>query len=304
MTEIDYGRFHERLEKARGANTAGAVDSDARWELLRRFQQEWGYEPDGGPRRDRDEPDAHKEYVTALAAAACDGPVDDDEPADVDRSLAIPVALAEWWDLPFNSFADRSDLYETNPEWPPTVRPDPTGYGVSGGLAPDNPFVGPDEDQRVCVFMAENQYCNEWGYPAARGHLADPPVLVSARDDDGKPVWELQSRSLSEFFLHLAAARLPAHYGWTVEENEVSPEVVARIRQELRPMGLLPWRELGARTEFFGGPDVIVCHNTGYGDFELLAYGRTEQALRRLADTLGVDWEEWICEPESRHDGE
>ncbi|MFC5148869.1 hypothetical protein [Streptomyces aureoversilis] len=304
MTEIDYGQFHEWLQQARSAaegGTAGTAGTDVRWELLRRFQESWGYEPTGGERWEREEPDAHKTYVSGLKAGSSDAPVDD-EPCDVDPSLAIPAALDEWWGLPFNSFADRWRLYWTNPVWPPTVRPDPTGYGIAGGLPPENPFTGPSEDLRVCVFMAEDQYCNEWGYPAARSHLADPPVLVSAQDDDGQEGWVLQSRSLSEFFVLLAVTRLPAHYGWTVEEGSIDPGVLARLREKLRPMGLLPWRELGARTEFFGGPDVIVAHDTGYGDFELVAYGRTEQALERLAETLGVDWSESICEPESHRE--
>ncbi|KUJ68502.1 hypothetical protein ACZ90_18100 [Streptomyces albus subsp. albus] len=297
MTEIDYGRFHEWLQQAREANAAGGVDSDARWELLRRFQEEWGYRPAGGGRLQRDAPDAHKEYVSRLRASASTGPTGDG-PDDVDRRLAIPAALGEWWDLPFNSVADRWEVYETNQVWPPTVRPDPSGYGVSGGLPDGNPFVGPGEDQRVCVFMAENQYCNEWGYPAAHARLADPQVLVSGVDEESRPTWVLQSHSISEFLLQLAVTRLPADYGWTVEEDTVDPEVVTRLRADLRPMGFLPWRELGAHTEFLGGLDVIVAHNTGFGDFELVAYGRTVKALERLAGTLGLDWAEWICELE------
>ncbi|MFJ8017356.1 hypothetical protein [Streptomyces sp. NPDC096339] len=291
MTEIDYGRFQELLEQARGAAATGAVGSDARWELLRRFQEEWGYRPSSGGRRQRDAPDEHKQYVFNLKAAASAGPTDD-EPDDVDRSLAVPAALDEWWDLPFNSLADRWEAYETNPVWPPTIRPDPSGYGVSGGLPSGNPFVGPGDDRRVCVFMAENQYCNEWGYPAAHAHLADPPVLVSGVDEEYEPVWVLQSHSVSEFVLQLAVTRLPADYGYIVEEDEVDPEVVTRLRAHLRPMGFLPWRELGAHTEYFGGLDVIVAYNTGEGDFPLAAYGRTEKALDRLAGALGLDWAE------------
>ncbi|MBC2878793.1 MULTISPECIES: hypothetical protein [Streptomyces] len=297
-TEIDYGRFAERLEAARRVAATEPAGSAARWELLRAFQEEWGYEPTGGARWERDEPDAHKEYVTGLRPAAPEGDGTDAEPDDVDRSLPIPAALDEWWDLPFNSFADRWRLYWTNPVWPPTVRPDPTGYGVADGLPRDNPFTGPDEDPRVCVLMAEDQFCNEWGYPAARAHLVDPPVLVTVEDRE----WTLQSHSVSEFFLALAAVRLPDHYGWTVEEPELTPEAMARLREVLRPMGLLPWRELGAHTEFLGGPDVIAQHNTGYGDTELAFYGRTEAALHRLAAALGTDWSEEIAEPESHHE--
>ncbi|POX46146.1 hypothetical protein C3489_32485 [Streptomyces sp. Ru71] len=274
MTEIDYGRFHERLTAARDAGT------EARWELLRGFQQEWGYEPSGVERSGLDEPD-------------------EDDLERIDPALPVPAALRAWWELPYNSFADQPRLYWTNPEWPPTLRPDPTGYGAAGALPADNAFVGPDEDLRMCVFMAENQYCNEWGYPAARAHLADPPVLVSARDDDGEKAWLLQSHSVSEFFLQLAVNRLPDHFGWTVCTNEFTPEVLDRLRTRLRPLGLLPWRELGSHSVYFGGPDVIVQHDTGYGDWEIVAHGRTEEALHRLAGTLGLDWSEEIGEPEA-----
>ncbi|MFD7433792.1 hypothetical protein [Streptomyces sp. NPDC059861] len=274
MTEIDYARFPERLAHARGADTA------ARWELLRSFQEEWGYEPSGD-----------RERVRTDDADEASGPVD--------PTLAIPAALAEWWDLPFNSFADQPRLYWTHLEWPPTIRPDPAGHGVRGALPPDNPFVGPEEDLRVCVFMAEYQYANEWGYPAARSALADPPVLVAAEDDDGKEGWMPQSHSVSEFFLQLAVNRLPEHFGWTAGESEIAPETVTRLRAHLSPLGLLPWRELGARSEYFGGPDVIVRHDTGMHDLALTAYGRTEEAVRTLAESLGIEWSEGIGEPES-----
>ncbi|MFI5689555.1 hypothetical protein [Streptomyces sp. NPDC051636] len=272
MTEIDYALFADRLERARRGGTT------ARWELLREFQEEWGYRPSGRP-------------------PAADDP--DEEPSGgVDPALPVPAALAEWWDLPYNSFVDRPRLYWTNPEWPPTVRPDPSGYGGSEGLPRKNAFVRPDEDLRVCVFMAENQYCNEWGYPAARSALADPPVLVAAHDDDGEDGWQPQSHSVSEFFLHLAVHRLPASLGWTACLNGLTGDTEERLRTRLRPTGLLPWRELGSRTEHFGGPDVLVAHDTGWGDWELTAYGRSPRALERLAETLGVSWTEGVCEPE------
>ncbi|MFF9277242.1 hypothetical protein [Streptomyces griseosporeus] len=276
MTEIDYGRFHERLELARAAGT------DARWELLRAFQEEWGYTPSGAAKAEGDGLDD----------------VDEDDLARTDPSLPVPAALRTWWQLPYNSFADRPGLYWTNPEWPPTLRPDPTGYGASGALPAENPFTGPDEDLRVCVFMAEYQYCNEWGYPAARAHLADPPALVSVQDEQGKDTWLRQSHSLSEFFLHLAVNRLPAHFGWTVHTDGLEPEAMTRLHTHLRPLGLPPWRELSSEAEYFGGRDVIVQHDTGFGDWEIIAYGRTKGALLRLADVLGVDWSDEIEPPD------
>ncbi|MEU5092759.1 hypothetical protein [Streptomyces sp. NPDC021356] len=298
---IDYGRFRERLESVRPAGEADMAGTGARWELLREFQEQWGYMPTGGERWEREAPDLHKEYLAGLKAAH-PGEPEDDRPESVDPRIPVPAALDEWWNLPFNSFADRSELYETNPEWPPTVRPDPGGYGVSDGLPSDNPFTEPDEDPRVCVFMAENQYCNEWGYPAARAHLADPPVLVSALGDDGEEGWIRQAHSVSEFFLLLALVRLLPHYGWTVEDDEPGEELLARVREKLTPLGFEPWREMTCRSEYYGGLDVIVCHDP-QSDYlsELTVYGRTREALEHLAQTLGVDWSEDVCGPESGH---
>ncbi|MQY05584.1 WD40 repeat domain-containing protein [Actinomadura macrotermitis] len=272
---IDYGRFAERLRRPAG-----------RWDLLRGFQEEWGYEvPQDARSWERDAPNEHKEYVRGLSGEDGD---------DSDPSLPIPEALGEWWDLPFNSFVHSARLYETNPEWPPTLRPDPTGYGVSDALPPGSPFMPANGDPRLCVFMAENQYCNEWGYLAADSAEPDPRVLVSTGDD-----WVLQAASVSQFFLHLAVDRLPRHFGWTVEVSELPGEVLERLRAAYPPLGLEPWCELGRHVTAYGAPDAILFHDTGIGDFELVATGRTEEALREVARVLEVDWDEWICEPES-----
>lgn len=307
MTEIiDYGRFRERLESVLPRWDESdrmsseeffehVADTGPRWELLRQFQEEWGYVPSGDQRWPRGLEAGHRTYVRELKAEQLGA--EEDEP---DSSLPIPGALAEWWDLPFNSFVQQPRLYWTNPEWPPTERPDPTGYGIAGALPEEGfSFIKEDTDRRVCVFMAEYQYCNEWGYPAAFAEFADPAVMVTDADDEGNAVWAYQSRSISEFFLQLAAMRLPAHFGWTVEENEVESRAVERLGEALPWMGFLRWRELGARTHLFGAPDAIVSYNEGEGDFELQAYGRTPKALEDVARTLGLDWTDPICEPES-----
>ncbi|MCO5972975.1 hypothetical protein [Actinoallomurus soli] len=303
---IDYGRFAERLRRVMprwddrdrmspAAFAEHLADTGPRWELLRVFQEEWGYEPPGGePRWPRWSESEHEAYVRRLKAEGTDEE-DGDEWDRVDLTLPVPAALDEWWDLPFNSFTYRPRLYWTNPEWPPTVRPDPTGYGVSDGLPPGNPFVGPDDDHRVCVFKAEYQYCNEWGYLAAEAALPDPKVLVSTGDG-----WVVQARSISEFFLQLAVTRLPAHYGWTVRLYDPEPELVDRVRRDLPELGLLPWRELGADTLAYGALDAIVyLDDGGLVDFPLVVHARTRTALEDLARTLGADWADEIESPEA-----
>lgn len=173
---IDYGRFAERLAAQR-ANQ----DPAKRWDLYREFQAEWGYVPTGGERwegGDPVEPD-DEEY-------------DEDDLASMVPPEKIPAALPEWWKLPYNSFADSWLMYWTNPEWPPTWRPDPGGYGVAEGLEPDSAFVVDPEDLRMCCFTAEYQYCNEWAYQSAEAHLDDPRVFVTTGEG-----WVLQADSLS-----------------------------------------------------------------------------------------------------------
>ncbi|GAA2071236.1 hypothetical protein [Actinomadura alba] len=304
MTEIiDYGRFAERLRRVmprwdvreRTSPEEFAehlADTSPRWTLLREFQEEWGYEtPDGGPVWPRWSEDEHKAYLRRLKAAATGE--EDDRFAAVDMTLPIPRALDEWWDLPFNSFTHRPSLYWTNPEWPPTVRPDPTGYGVADGIPEDSPLAGPGDERRVCVFKAEYQYCNEWGYLAAESALADPKVLVSIEDG-----WVTQSRSVTEFFLQLAVERLPAHYGWSVHLYEAEPELVERVRRTFPELGLLPWRELGTETVTYGAPDAIIYHDVReFSDFPFIVHARTRAALERVAGTLGVDWTDQLEEP-------
>lgn len=296
---IDYGQFHERLDRARQASAAG--DSAGRWQLLREFQEEWGYQPSPDAKRwERWEPDEHREYIQALKSEHL-GVMDDDGPfPGVDLSLPIPRALDEWWDLPFNSFADRYRLYFTHPIWPPTVIPDPSGYVPGDALPDDSPYARPGKESRVCAFTAEYEYCNIWGYPAALAHEDDPVALISAVDDDDKPAWLLQAHSISEFFLLLAVNRLLPHFAWTVEVYETEPALLDRIGADLTPLGFEPYREMGAHTLYYGGPDLIVCHETGQADIPpVTAYGRTPEALRAFADAVGVDWSDEISEPES-----
>jgi hypothetical protein len=273
---VDYGVFAERLRAAPN-----------RWDVLREFHEEWGYAvKPGSSRWDRWSEDEHEAYVRELH-----GKADDDRFEGVDTALPIPAALDEWWELPFNSFTHDAQHYETNPVYPPTVRPDPSGYGVAGPLQDDSDLVAPDADRRVVVFMAENQYCNEWGYLAAEAHEPDPRVLVSVDDDE----WVLQARSVSEFFLQLTVQRLPRALGWSLEvyEEDVADQtlgsagLLARIRAEMPALGFEPWAELQQNTIVHGGPDVLVYHADGeLGGLRFT--GRTPEAVLELASRLGV----------------
>ncbi|MFI9809125.1 WD40 repeat domain-containing protein [Streptomyces sp. NPDC052301] len=301
---IDYGRFGERLrsvmprwgERERippAEFTAHLADTAPRWELLRSFQEEWGYEvPADAVPWQRWSESEHKLYLRRLRGEEA-GEGDDDPFESVDLSLPVPAALDEWWELPFNSFTHSPRLYWTNPEYPPTLRPDPGGYGVAGGLPDDSPLVPAGADRRVCVFKAEYEYCNEWGYPAAEAGLPDPRVLVSVSEKE----WVLQAGSLSEFFLQLAVQRLPSHYGWTVYGDDDTERIVSWVEEELPALGFRPWRELGRHITVYGAPDALVFHDTGHGDFELTVHGRTAEALESLGARMGLDWSDRIRTP-------
>ncbi|MEV7615524.1 hypothetical protein [Streptomyces sp. NPDC089799] len=289
---IDYGRFAERLRSQQGKS---------RWELLDAVQREWGYEDPGG------EP----------VASRWDGENSD---YGIDESLPVPAALAEWWDSPVNSFSFRPRLYWTHTQWPPSIWVDEAGDddpydedffdaeeddedeedqeddvfldpARADGLAEDSPLLPADApDRRICVFMSEYQYCNQWGYLAAEASHADPRVVVSTGGG-----WQLQSRSLSEFFLQLALSRLPGTYGWTLRmrrsDVEHAPAVLERLTASYPELGLLPWQELGCDSLMYGGPDVLITHGRGRGaDFALVVHGRTREALLQAVGTLGIDW--------------
>ncbi|MEV5570360.1 hypothetical protein AB0L06_09930 [Spirillospora sp. NPDC052269] len=274
---VDYGAFAERLNSA-----------TSRWDLLREFQEEWGYavEPGSSPEMERWSEDEHNEYLLAL-----DGKTDGYR--GVDLTLPVPAALDEWWELPFNSLTRESRLYCANPVYPPTVRPEQAGYDAVGPIPDDSDLVPLDADHRVCVFMIDEDRCTSWGYPAADAHEPDPRVLASVSEDEGR--WALQARSISEFFLQLAVHRLSSEVGWGIGIHQKDftgdgdmAELVARIEAELPALGFEPWHESGRAGTVRGGPDVLarLPKNPRQG---ILLSGRTAEALSDLSTRLGLE---------------
>ncbi|MBW8806303.1 MAG: hypothetical protein JF587_21000 [Catenulisporales bacterium] len=280
---IDYGRFADRLAAQRASQ-----DPAKRWDLYREFQQEWGYVPTGGERWEGGDP-----------VDPDDEELDEDELEALVPPEKIPAALSEWWKLPFNSFADSWPMYWTNPVWPPTWRPDPSGYGVAEGLEADSPLVVDPKDLRLCCFNAEYEYCNEWAYLSAEAHLPDPRVFVSVEHG-----WELQADSLSEFFLLLAATRLPASLGWTASPDDDFDAVAARVRATMPALGFHPWRELMSTKVFHGGRDVLAMVDPTGQDVQLCLYGRSREALERATASLGGEWSIAEPNPPKREDEE
>ncbi|GAA0366211.1 hypothetical protein NE235_02585 [Actinoallomurus spadix] len=191
-----------------------------------------------------------------------------------DESDPIPAALLEWWDSPVNSFAFRPRLYWTHSQWPPS----------SSDTVEDPP------DDRIRVIMAEYEYVNEWGYLASEAHLPDPKVMVNTHDG-----WVMQSRSISEFFLHLALERLPAHFGWTLPVSRAAvdgdPAIVQRLQAAYRELGLPPWQEMDADALSYGAPDALIRHGRGPGaGHPIVIHGRTRAAVVQVAETLGLTW--------------
>lgn len=223
-----------------------------RWALLDEVQREWGYRDPGG------DPLASRE----------------DEAPGYEPDEPVPAALLEWWDSPFNSFAMRPRLYWTHPQWPPS--------------APDSVDDPPGDSVRV--IMAEYQWVNQWGYLASEAAQDDPKVVVNTAGG-----WTTQSRSISEFFLQLALERLPAHFGWSIrvprKTVDDDPAIVARLQDNYRDMGLLPWQEMGTDALSYGAPDAIIRHGRGPGaDYAIVVQARTRRALTDVLDTLGLTW--------------
>lgn len=272
---IDYGRFAQRLAAHR-ANQ----DPAKRWDLYRQFQEEWGYVPTGG-----------KRWAGGDPVDPDDEEFDEDDLASMVPPEKIPAALSQWWKLPFNSFADSWLMYWTNPEWPPTWRPDPGGFGAAEGLEPDSAFVVDPADLRMCCFKYEYEMCNEWAYQSAEAHLDDPRVFATAEDE-----WVLQADSLSEFFLLLAATRVTVALGWTAYPEEDFDAVAPRIRRAMPELGFHPWRELTSTLVFHGGLDTLAVVDETGEDFRIRLVGRSREALERLIAELGGEWS--IREPE------
>jgi len=294
---VDYGEFNERLRRVMprpGERDPEVLANTApRWELLRQFQEEWGYRvPEGKNPWPRWQEDPQR---TAMRGLLQEWFGDDEESPKTDPSLPIPAAIEQWWDLPFNSFTHSSELYFTHPDYPPAVRPHPGSR--RGPIQEGSDLVPPDADRRVCVFMAEYEHCNEWGYPAADAHLLDPRVLVSVSDDE----WVLQARSITEFFLLLAFHRLPDSLGWTLC-TDMSEDEEKRLRAELTQLEFEPWRELEHNTIILGGPDVLAYFDRDH-DWDLTVAGRTPEAITALGDRLGLNWSDEINEPRERFGG-
>ncbi|MEV5574707.1 hypothetical protein AB0L06_32120 [Spirillospora sp. NPDC052269] len=271
MTKIvDYGTFADRLKAAPN-----------RWHVLREFFEEWGCAVD--PDWDRWDRGAEDEQETA---GALSGEPGDEDGLEDDDTPPIPDAVFELWDLPLDSYYQYDD---TNMLTLPLVRFDPSSNGDPGPLQDDSDLVAPGSDRRVCVFLAEHQYCNEWGYLAAEAHEPDPRVLVSVGDER----WVLQARSVSEFFLQLAVQRLPRRLGWStrIRDEEIidgdEDDLRARIAERMPELGFEPWAELERYTIVYGGPDVLVFVADGeLGGIDFA--GRTAQAVLDLAERLGV----------------
>ncbi|MEU7908576.1 hypothetical protein [Actinoplanes sp. NPDC049118] len=262
---VDYGMFATWL--------AGCDGRGARWTLLRRFQREWGIDPD-----DEMPPLWYDTARRALAGTV--PPPDGDDMLDgVDPALPVPRALDEWWRLPYNSFLYQPRLYWVHPVYPPKFE----ATSHAGPIPADDPLLHGTDDRRVCVFMAEYQYCNVWGYPAAQAAHADPVALVTT--DDG---WTVQADTLSGFFLHQAVYRIPRLLGFTATLDEAPPGFADA---DLPELGLRPWRQLGSNVTMYGAPDAIVYVDAtaGGSDQAFTAAARTEEALKNLTARLGIE---------------
>ncbi|MEU7908575.1 hypothetical protein [Actinoplanes sp. NPDC049118] len=264
---VDYGRFAQRL--------AACTDRAGRWALLAQFEREWGVTP---------QPSEIFSWIDDLV---------DEDLEGVDAHLPVPAALDEWLRLPATSYTDEPHLYWSYLIYPPRVEED-----EDDDLEPDDPILAGATDLRMVRFLGRAFSDSRWGYPAALAGQADPPVVHS----DLSP-GSVQSRSLSEFVVHLAVMRLPWRHGFAIEVPQTTPELDAALDGAGLPqLGLPPWEEDGYwSVEVYGAPDAIVYRYPGE---VVWAVGRTRQALRDLAARIDPGWKPEITaahERDERH---
>ena len=135
------------------------------------------------------------------------------------------------------------------------------------------------------VFRHENQWCATWGVLVEDLSLPDPPVVWRAPGSTWQPHHDRLSLDLLEWLLGETLLGLDERSN----NREVDPADLLRV-DGLVPLPLRAhafWAAGCPPSQWFALPDLLVRLDAGSW---LWACARTDEALRRLVETLPGDW--------------
>ncbi len=256
MSEIEYSSFDTRRRT-----------QSNRWALMREFLCDWDLPHDGAES------------------------VPNDEITDAESRLgfALPQALKEWYQLPFNPFFLDCKLFWTHLTWPLDLKIWPENAANDGAI----------------VFKTEYQCCCDWAFLVKEAHLTDPPVYIGVADDGvALQDWELQNATLSEFMLQLLMVRsVDFASRFHACKSSVDEGLWGTVERNFSDVGFPPWLEYGTDCRLLGGVDclLLVRSSPPFVDEEraLCLNARTAQARYEVRRVLGIEWD---CESEARAD--
>jgi hypothetical protein len=237
-----------------------------RWEFLLDFLRDWNFPISGAP------------VVSPRQL----------QEAEARLGFPLPVALAEWYGLPFNPYCLNPRLYWT---W-------------MIGPADLEVWVDASTNEGWIVIMREYQDCCQWAFRVRDAGLPDPPIFHGHtgfnRTDS---TWVEQDATLSGFFQHLTMIRgVTGAKGYSACVQDVDDDAVfERLGQFFSGiLGLVGWREYGESCDLLGGEDVLLLTGASppWGDgWDIYLNARTGTARERVTQLLGVEWDS-VHDPE------
>ncbi len=245
---IDYSTFATRLHQRQD-----------RWSLLEAFIQEW-------------------ELPTAERARFI---LEDLAEAEARLGFALPLAVREWYLLPFQPYQLETRLITHN--W--LVEPHNLGD------------LFPLTDDRLIVH-SENQDCCSWAIRVSERHLDDPPVYVGSSSEPPAPDnWRLQNTTFSEFALQLVISDTFGGRGYWARADNLEAPMAALLERRFAPLGFPDWLERGSRVNFLGGPDVIVlcwrkAPGLAEGRIAVSLSARSRAGLEQALHQLPFNWDD------------
>jgi hypothetical protein len=193
--------------------------------------------------------------------------------------FSLPIALREWYQLPFNPFFLKPRLFSTHLVYPKNITVWPKGDATNG----------------LVVFMQEYELCCEWAFLVRDAHLPDPPFYYGNTEDKTlAEKWQSQSPTFSGFFMQLLMMR-SVFFGrlYAAVKKQVNEAVWTKVAEEFTDLGFPVWLEYGKSCRLLGGQDCLLAVRSDppWGRIaDLYLAARTGEALDQVTEILGLEW--------------